>query len=85
LLLGPVAESLWPDADQGRIRVMFGRAPIGVIFACPKCTLLYVALQERRRDEIAGRFDCTDCGGMIHAWSGAYDYPIWRVFETGRD
>ena len=28
----------------------------------------------------AGRFDCTDCGVMIHAWSGAYDYPIWRIY-----
>ena len=63
---------------------MFGRAPIGVIFACPKCPLLYVGMQERRRDTIAGRFDRTSCGAMIHAWSGAYDYPIWRVFATGR-
>ena len=58
----------------------FGRALIGVIFACPKCSSLYVAMQERRPDRIAGRFDCTDCGVMIHAWSGAYDYPIWRIY-----
>lgn len=58
----------------------FGRAIIGVIFSCPKCTLLYVAMQERRPDKIAGRFDCIDCGEMIHAWSGAHDYPIWRIF-----
>jgi hypothetical protein len=37
-------------------------------------------MQERRPDRIAGRFDCTDCGVMIHAWSGAYDYPIWRIY-----
>jgi hypothetical protein len=64
---------------------MLGRALIEVILVCPKCTLLYVAAQERRRDKIAARFDCTHCGVMIHAWSGAYDYPIWRIFETGRD
>ena len=28
----------------------FGRALIGVIFACPKCSSLYVVMQERRPD-----------------------------------
>jgi hypothetical protein len=65
--------------------MMFGRAPIGVFFACPKCTLLYLAVQERRRDKLTGRFDCTDCGAAIHAWSGAYNYPIWRIIETPAD
>jgi uncharacterized protein YbaR (Trm112 family) len=45
--------------------VTFGRALIGVIFACPKCSSLYVAMQEKRPDRIAGRFDCTNCGVMI--------------------
>jgi len=22
---------------------------------------------------------------MVHAWSGAYNYPIWRIFEAGRE
>ena len=65
--------------------MMFSRARIDVIFACPNCTLLYVAVQERRRDNIAGRFDCTVCGAMIHAWSGAYDYPSWRIFKAGSE
>jgi hypothetical protein len=64
---------------------MFGRQPINVIFECPKCTLVYVGVQEPRRDKTAGRFDCTDCGVKIHVWSGAYDYPIWRIFGAGRD
>ena len=60
--------------------MMFERTCMDVVFACPKCTLLYVAMQEPRPDKIAGRFDCIDCGGMIHAWSGAHDYPIWRIY-----
>jgi predicted RNA-binding Zn-ribbon protein involved in translation (DUF1610 family) len=60
---------------------MFSRAPISVIFACPKCMLVYVATQERRREKLAGRFDCTACGVMVHAWSGSYNYPIWRIFD----
>jgi predicted RNA-binding Zn-ribbon protein involved in translation (DUF1610 family) len=71
------AEMVW-DVDQGT-RLMFGQAPIGVVFVCPKCTSLYVAMQERRREKITGRFDCTDCGAMVHAWSGVYDYPSWRL------
>jgi hypothetical protein len=58
----------------------FSRTPISVIFTRPECALVYVALQERRRNKIAGRFDCTDCGAMVHAWSGAYNYPIWRIY-----
>jgi predicted RNA-binding Zn-ribbon protein involved in translation (DUF1610 family) len=71
------AEIVW-DVDQGT-RLMFGQAPIGVVFACPKCTSLYVAMQERRREKVTGRFDCTDCGAMVHAWSGVYNYPGWRL------
>ena len=43
---------LSPDADQGRTRVMLGRALIEVIFGCPKCTSLYVTVQESRRDKM---------------------------------
>ncbi len=57
---------------------MFSRTPIPVIFACAKCGLLYVATQERHRDKSAGRFDCTDCGRMVHSWAGVYDYPVWE-------
>jgi hypothetical protein len=45
--------------------VTFGRALIGVIFACPKCSSVYVVMQERRPDRpdlldanVAGFFKC---------------------------
>ena len=62
---------------------MFGRTPIDVIFVCRKCSLVYVAKQERRRDKLTGKFDCTACGAVVHAWSGAYDYHDWRIVEDG--
>jgi len=62
---------------------MFSRTPISVIFACPKCALVYVAKQERRRAKLAGQFDCPTCGAAVHGWSGAYYYPHWRIFKAG--
>jgi len=69
------------DFDTQPIPLMFSQAPISVIFVCPKCASVYVATQERRRDKLAGQFDCTTCGAVVHAWSGAYDYPDWRIFK----
>jgi len=63
---------------------MFSQTPISVIFACPKCALVYIATQERRGDNLAGQFDCTACEAVVHAWSGAYHYPDWRLFEAGQ-
>jgi hypothetical protein len=55
---------------------------VNVIFACPACSVAYVATQERCRDERAGRFECRACAALVYEWVGSYEYAAWRVFET---
>jgi predicted RNA-binding Zn-ribbon protein involved in translation (DUF1610 family) len=68
--------------EKGRIGAHYFEMAIGsqttVIFRCPKCGLLYQAVQERRSETSAGRFDCTVCLAEIYAWSGDYDYNVWK-------
>jgi len=62
--------------------LMFSGKPINVIFVCSQCSLVYIGQQERRADgKGAGRFGCTGCGAMVHAWSGVYDYADWKPLE----
>jgi hypothetical protein len=42
-----------PDVDQGRTRVMFGRASNGVVLACPKGILLSSPCKNVAGDGIA--------------------------------
>jgi hypothetical protein len=49
---------------------------IPVYFICHDCERLYLTSQRRGRK--AGHFDCTDCGVMVHMWSGHYDYIDWK-------
>jgi hypothetical protein len=46
-----------------------------VIFAYPRCTSVYSAIQRPARD--FGSFDCWDCRTEIYRWSGAYSYTEW--------
>jgi hypothetical protein len=66
-------------------RLMFNGILVSVIFVCPKCGVAYVATQERHRDEVAGRFVCTGCGAVVHAWSGVHDYPTWKPLRLPFD
>jgi hypothetical protein len=50
---------------------------ITVHFSCPKCGVIYRAVQTRSRVS-SGRFDCLDCFAEVYAWSGSYDYAAWK-------
>jgi hypothetical protein len=52
-----------------------------VLFSCPRCGLGYQAMQERVSDTTAGQFDCTGCAAEVYAWSGFYDYVVWKPIE----
>ena len=54
-----------------------------VLFLCKGCGTTYLATQERR--EGAGRFDCSSCRQPVHAWSGAYDYPLWKIVKSSKE
>ena len=51
-----------------------------VIFACPKCGLAHEVTQVQVPTKKSGRFDCVDCGAIIHAWHGVFDYSGCRPY-----
>jgi hypothetical protein len=53
-----------------------------VLFSCPKCGLSYQTVQEQFPETKAGRFECIDCFTEIHAWSGVYDYAVWKRIKV---
>ena len=48
---------------------------VKVVFACHCCGVAYEARQEHERT--SGRFDCSECGTMVHSWAGNYNYTGW--------
>jgi hypothetical protein len=53
-----------------------------VYFVCSKCALPYRATQVRRSKAVAGKMDCLDCRGLVHRWSGLYDFIDWQPRKT---
>jgi len=62
---------------------MTSRAPITVLFVCPKCGRGYCAIQEQFPYERPGRFDCIDCNTEVHSWTGVYDFIGWKAMTFG--
>lgn len=48
---------------------------ITVIFGCQYCDAVYEAIQERVAG--GGKFECNNCGAIVHAWSGQYNFTDW--------
>ncbi len=71
--------------ENERRRAHIGQMPLGtkttVIFACPKCGLVYCAMQERRSPSRFGSFKCRKCNAEIYRWSSYYDYVDWKQVE----
>ena len=53
-------------------------SPTTVYFTCPRCLLPYRATQVRRVEPVSGRLACLKCGGLVHQWTGYYDFIKWR-------
>jgi predicted RNA-binding Zn-ribbon protein involved in translation (DUF1610 family) len=88
--LGPFRMKMAAPTDGSRLgsggfRAHIGKMPLGakttVVFACPKCSLVYRAMQERRSPSGSGRFQCGNCGAEIYRWSSYYDYLEWSRVE----
>ena len=47
-------------------------------FKCPKCGMWYEVVREQKPDAKPGSFKCTDCGAVVHTWSGIDHYSDWR-------
>ena len=49
-----------------------------VMLDCGDCKAVYEASQIPR--PVASHFRCELCDGIVHRWSGSYDYVQWKSF-----
>ena len=63
---------------------MVRRGGTTVIFACPKCGLAHKVTQVQVPTKASRRFDCVDCGTIIHSWYGVFDYSDRKSVRTDR-
>jgi hypothetical protein len=76
---------LEPCHVAARIQWMDDGPQTRVIFICPKCRAVFVAVQELRPNLQRGNFRCTFCMTLVHHWVGIYDYHDWKpVPPSGR-
>jgi hypothetical protein len=77
-----VAGRIWPILQlifsNCKFKKMNDDSGITVYFVCSTCSLLYVAKQMRRSEEVSGSIDCLRCRRAMHHWSGLYDFVAWR-------
>jgi uncharacterized Zn finger protein len=56
---------------------------IAEIFKCQGCGAWYEAAWEQiPRKPTPGTFNCTDCGTVVHSWSGIDRYKDWRCLSS---
>ena len=70
--------------SQNASSPMTGSTNTIVIFACPKCGIVYRATQLKLPYERPGRFDCVDCMAEVHSWTDLYDFTDWKAMTIRR-
>ncbi|MCC8952860.1 hypothetical protein H8B02_05085 [Bradyrhizobium sp. Pear77] len=66
------------DTSSKKMRMPGAERTVSVMFVCGGCKAVYEASQVSR--PATKYFRCEQRDGIVHRWSGNYDYVQWKSF-----